>query len=372
MPVEERRHLIKEIERQRQSRVVALVTGDRPSDIPIPGMNANIAGDQVPLLYEHIRRIGRADKIDLFLYTRGGDTSIPWPLVNLIRDACERFAVLVPHRAHSAGTLICLGADEVVMCPAGELSPVDPTTGNQFNPPDPMNPGARLGINVEDATSYIALATDKVGLSDKAHLLAVFKELAHQVHPLALGNVNRTHTLIRILARKLLSLHMAGPDLEAEGQKIIDTLTEKLYSHLHFVARREAKDDIGLKVTLPSTDIENLMWALYEVYQADLRLGELFVADAYLGTEREKELSLEAAVIESADMTHTCRAVCQLRREPQITPELLAPVLSMALQARAQGNPIDDLPLVRGLPVGITVRPIRVGWEREEASEPSC
>jgi ClpP class serine protease len=45
-----------------------------------------------------------------------------WPLVTLLRQYCKRLAVLVPFRAHSAGTLISLGADEIVMLPGSELA----------------------------------------------------------------------------------------------------------------------------------------------------------------------------------------------------------------------------------------------------------
>ncbi|MBU0734226.1 MAG: hypothetical protein KKG10_08760, partial [Proteobacteria bacterium] len=45
----------------------------------------------------------------------------------MLREFCEKLAVLVPFRAHSAGTTLALGADEIVMGPLGELGPVDPS-----------------------------------------------------------------------------------------------------------------------------------------------------------------------------------------------------------------------------------------------------
>ncbi|MBM4036053.1 MAG: hypothetical protein FJ291_30335 [Planctomycetes bacterium] len=82
----------------------------------------------------------------------------------------------------------------------GELSPIDPTTGNQFNPPDPLNPKNRLGICVEDLSAYQDFLKSALGLLDgedpQAHkelsLLQPFlQKLAEAVHPFALGNVYR-------------------------------------------------------------------------------------------------------------------------------------------------------------------------------------
>ena len=46
-----------------------------------------------------------------------------WKLVTKIRQFCDNFAVIIPWKAYSAGTMICLGADEIVMSPMSELWP---------------------------------------------------------------------------------------------------------------------------------------------------------------------------------------------------------------------------------------------------------
>lgn len=45
------------------------------------------------------------------------------------------FSVLIPYRAHSAATVIALGADEIVMTKKAELGPIDITIGSgPYNP----------------------------------------------------------------------------------------------------------------------------------------------------------------------------------------------------------------------------------------------
>ena len=123
--------LIKKLEGARDSRVISYVTGDRTP------FATKIAGDIVPLLGNLLDGVGKVKKISLLLYTSGGDMLAPIRIVKLIRNHCDKFEVLVPYKAHSAGTLICLGADSIVMGKLGELTPVDPTTGHPFNPQNP-------------------------------------------------------------------------------------------------------------------------------------------------------------------------------------------------------------------------------------------
>jgi hypothetical protein len=96
----------------------------------------------------------QAKGIHVCLYTRGGDTNSVWPIVSVIREFDPDFEVLVPFRCHGSGTLLALGARRIITVPLSELSPIDPSTGNQFNPPDPFTPGSRLAISVEDVQAY--------------------------------------------------------------------------------------------------------------------------------------------------------------------------------------------------------------------------
>src|SRR5882724_7677256 len=141
--------IIKSIQKARGSFVIAYVTNTRRN------LDVHMALDVVRYVFDHLEAIRKAHKgkgkpqVDLFLHSNGGDGTMPWRLVTLIREYTDKFAVVVPHRAFSAATLTALGADEIVMHPMGMLGPTDATVANAFNPPDPANPAARLGISVE-------------------------------------------------------------------------------------------------------------------------------------------------------------------------------------------------------------------------------
>lgn len=273
--------LLQKIEELRKSRVITYVTSDRQGPI-----NARIAMDIIPIFSKQLRQIGKTDKIDLFLYSSGGDTMVPWRLVSMIREYCNTFSVLIPYKAHSSATMISLGADEIVMSDLSELSPIDPSTANIFNPTDPQNQHNKIPISVEDVMAYFDLAKNKFGIKTDQELTAIFNKFVEanpQIHPLALGNVNRTHNLIRMLAKRLLKSHKT-PMREDELEKIVDYFTEKLYSHQYFIGRKEAKEDLGLKNVVNADEtLSNAMSDLYESYREEMELDKIWVPETELG-----------------------------------------------------------------------------------------
>ena len=118
-------------------------------------------GAEIPL-YDQLLTLGRQNTIDLVLFTNGGDTEAPWRLISILREFCETLAVLVPHRALSAGTVLALGADEIIMTPLSALGPIDPS---RTHPLLPRREGVKEAepISVQDmrhAMQFIKEAAD--------------------------------------------------------------------------------------------------------------------------------------------------------------------------------------------------------------------
>jgi hypothetical protein len=290
--------LIKQIEKKRNSALICYVTGDRES------LSTMIGDDVIPIFFRHLKLIGNRENIDLFLYTRGGDMVVPIRIVKLIRSYCKNFGILVAYRAHSAGTLITLGADEIVMTRLGELTPVDPATTHPFNPQDDQ--GKVIGISVEDINSYFLLAKDK-GNVKKDKMAEIYDNLTKHsypdrkhLHPLALGNVYRAQRMIRILSEKLLSLHidMGNKINKKKIEKIVNEITSDICIHNYPIYRDEARN-LGLPVVTPDAELEELLWDLYEKYAEDMELRKQFNALETLGQESFKNIKYGAAYIES-------------------------------------------------------------------------
>ncbi|MBU4454972.1 hypothetical protein KJ586_00445, partial [Patescibacteria group bacterium] len=101
----DKKTLIQQIEEARNSRVITYITSDRQGPI-----NARVAMDIIPVISKQLQTIGKTENIDLFLYSAGGDTMVPWRLVSMVREYCDKFSVIAPYKAHSAATMIALGA----------------------------------------------------------------------------------------------------------------------------------------------------------------------------------------------------------------------------------------------------------------------
>lgn len=304
--------LIKKIEEKRGSKIITYITSDRPGPL-----NARVAMDIIPIISEQLRKIGKTEKIDLFLYTAGGDTMVPWRLVSMIREYCDTFSVIVPYKAHSAGSMIALGADEIVMSDLSEISPIDPSTANIFNPQDPTNPQNKIPISVEDVIAYFDLAKNKFGIKTDEDLTKIFNKFTEsnpQIHPLALGNVNRTHNLIRLIAKRLLKSHKE-PMKDEQIDKIVEYFTEKLYSHTYFVGRKEAKEELGVKTVIEAdSELSDIMSKLYEEYRSEMGLNEqTWNPEIELNSGSQKEYNV--ASIESVSLSKTYKLNMEFQRQ---------------------------------------------------------
>ena len=107
----ERQALIKRIEDKRESLVITYITSTRR------GLEVQMAMDCIRKIYDHICNNTERKNIDLYLLSNGGDGTVPWRLVTLIREYTDKFSVIIPYRAFSAATLTALGADEILMHP---------------------------------------------------------------------------------------------------------------------------------------------------------------------------------------------------------------------------------------------------------------
>jgi len=354
MPKDARTKLLADIEKERGTRVITYVTSTR-TNLEVP-----MAMDAIRKIYDHLEALASTKKkvpIDLFLHSNGGDGTVPWRLVTLIREYASQFSVLVPHKAFSAATLTALGADKILMHPMGILGPTDPTVTNSFNPPDPNAPGQKVGISVEDVTAFISLIKEDAGIHHEDELVQAFNKLPEHVHPLALGNVKRSLSQSRMMAKKLLSLHMDTGTEDHKISGIVDSLTSKLFYHGHPINRSEARDEIGLKtVEIPSDRLERLMWSLYLDYEAEIKMerpfdaGSEFIAQhpgaPQAGGTLTPTTMARLAFIESVAHTDVFTMDYKLSGQPQLMM-----------------GPSGPSPVAGGVQVSLVLQ--RRGWVRE-------
>jgi hypothetical protein len=94
----------------------------------VSGIKLFIDRDDTLGFVDLLHNVPKDSEIDLLLHTAGGDIDAAEKLIWLIRATVGtgRLRVIVPDFAKSAGTLVALGADRIVMSDASELGPIDP------------------------------------------------------------------------------------------------------------------------------------------------------------------------------------------------------------------------------------------------------
>ncbi len=362
MPLKERQAVIRKIEKLRGGRrMIAICNLDRSADPhQLPGLSMQFQEDMKEPLFRVLKEtVDKDSKLDIFLYTRGGATNAVWPIVGLLREFDADFEVLIPFRAHSSGTMLAIAAKKIVMTSLAELSPIDPTTSNQFNPRDSEDPKAHLGIAVEDVTSDQEFWKDVIGFSKKGGLSLDQKyallqphliRLSTELHPLALGNVHRVYMRIRVLAKKLLEKNYK-PD-KRDG--IIDSLTKSYYSHHHMINRNEAKEILGADhLDFADGDLSVAMDQLLRQYEDDFSLRGPFQLGRYIANDSEKTARFVGGVVESAKWSYLNEVELKIR-------QYLSPPTGIQIQVPAG----TVAPLVPGLPRKYEWQTMEQGWRR--------
>lgn len=330
----DRAELIRTLEAVRGSRVISYVTGDRT---PTP---AQVGDDAVRPIIDILRgHVGTVEKLDLFLYTRGGATDVPWRVVRQLRHHTnDQWNVLIPFRANSAGTLIALGADEIVLCGEGELGPIDPS--NDVRRIGDQGTQVQDRISVEDVMAYVRFVRERGGLTDQNSMSTAFSKLVERVDPVTLGNVYRTYSHIRDVARRILSSRRDIPSADVQNQ-IVSTLAEQVYAHGHAIGFTTAKE-MGLPVVVADPATDQAMWDLFESYEDDLRVREPLDPIEALGTNDRYSEDTVLAVVESSSGGFEFQAGIDVRAKRQL-PQQLNVSLNVNLQMPAGLN-VQQLP----------------------------
>jgi len=95
----------------------------------VSGHGAEICRDDTLGFVDMLSSVPQGAEVDLLLHTLGGDIDVTEKLVMLLRAKVGdhgRLRVIIPDSAKSAGTLIALGADRIVMSDSSELGTIDP------------------------------------------------------------------------------------------------------------------------------------------------------------------------------------------------------------------------------------------------------
>jgi len=282
------------LEKIRKTKVLLYITGDRP------GWETQVHQEVLGHFAKHLELMykkTKVQKLSLYLYTRGGNTLAAWSIISLVRQYCNELEIIVPSRAHSAGTLMCLGSSRIVMTKQSTLGPIDPNINTPLNPPIPTMPGQTIPVSVEAINGYIELVKKEFGITDNNALVDVVKVLSDKIHPLVLGEVYRARTQIKMLAKKLLAFHLPQSDQE-KINKIVSFLCTDSGSHDYTINLVDARD-LGLIIEEADKPNREIINSIFSTLEEELELDTPFDPIRLLGTKDNADYCNRRAIIQS-------------------------------------------------------------------------
>ena len=226
-----RLRLMRELEKKRGSRVIALVhRQETMSFLGFPVFRYINIEDSEQVL-RAIKLTDDEVPIDLILHTPGGLVLAAEQIAHALCRHKAKVTVFVPHYAMSGGTLIALAANEIVMDENAVLGPVDPQLGE------------RPAASVLSAVAQ----KDPNEVDDEWLMLA---DIAHK----SLAQVRRT--VCEILS------HKPGLDV-AKAEELADLLASGTWTHDYPITVEEAQA-MGLPI---SADLPEEVYHLMALYQ---------------------------------------------------------------------------------------------------------
>lgn len=201
-----------------------------------------------------LHNVNPGDPIDLLLHTPGGDVDSAEKLIGLVRSATGeegQLRVIIPDYAKSAGTLMALGANAIVMSDSSELGPIDPQVSSRD--------GNGSDVVYSVLTYLNAYEAARKSLRDTPDDLAA-RITFEKFDPTIVRKFQSVRDRARSFAENLLKRR--GKNFSKIASELMDI--NKYQSHGQMIGW-ETADEMGLTVTyMASTDtVWRKYWALY-------------------------------------------------------------------------------------------------------------
>ncbi|MES2932723.1 MAG: hypothetical protein V4805_04470 [Pseudomonadota bacterium] len=215
-----------------------------------------VCNNDVLAFHELLEKIGKQERIFLFIKSDGGSGKASLRIVNLLRQYCDELIALVPLDCASAATMMAIGANEIQMGPMAYLSAVDTSLTHDLSPIDRDND--RVSVSLDELSRTVKLwqkENTEEGINPYRHL---FK----YVHPLVIGAVDRAESLSIMLCKEILSHHI---DDEKTALNIATVLNSEYPSHGYPILLKEAQR-IGMKAVPMGKEAHSLLLELNHLY----------------------------------------------------------------------------------------------------------
>lgn len=214
-------------------------------------------------------------ELDVILHTPGGHIESAYKIVKLLRKHASKVNIVVPAYAKSAGTLISLAGETLVLTTVSELGPLDVQLrehqeGDVDTYKSALNGYKALGQiqahaveNMDAAVTLILNRTRENGmmLKDVIKLAIEFSGstsgcLYSQLHPKTIAENARSLDVGKQYGMRILERYMGWS--REKANPVIHQLVYEYPSH-EFIIDREELSDLGFSVESPEGELEIML-----------------------------------------------------------------------------------------------------------------
>jgi Serine dehydrogenase proteinase len=206
-------------------------------------------------IVELLHNVPRGLNIDLLLHTNGGDIDAAEKSMSLLRNAVGtgKLRVIVPDFAKSAGTLMALAADSIVMSDSSELGPIDP----QITLSD-----GRGNFIAHSVASYLDAFSEHSEALKKDNSDIIAHTMLNKIDPATLNVFAAAKERARKLAEDHLKQGMKVPNFTAIANAFIDN--KRWLTHGQMIGYQSAQQEgLTVEYLLPDNEVWREYWQLY-------------------------------------------------------------------------------------------------------------
>lgn len=253
---------------------------------PIPGVSLSM--DDYYTIYDLLRAT-KSKKCDVYVETPGGSGEAAEEIVRFLRTKFDNVDFVISGEAKSAGTLMALSANEILITESGSLGPIDAQV--------------RIGRSNQSAYNYIDWVKDKRKNAQKAGRLNPFDAtMVAQISPGELNGVVNALNFAKDLVVEWLPQYKFKDwnETETRKKKITQTMKKqrarqivnafvdhnKWRSHGRSIKISDL-EEIGLKITRVDDDVK-LADIVYRIQTVIKLLFATTNTFKVLATEEEK------------------------------------------------------------------------------------
>ncbi|MBE5851247.1 MAG: S49 family peptidase [Lachnospiraceae bacterium] len=180
-----------------------------------PGGNVAIDDNDKNALMQAVHGLDKSKGLDLLLHTPGGNTAATESIVNYLRSIFgNNIRAFVPQIAMSAGTMIALSCNSIVMGKQSNIGPIDPQFG-----------GMSCAAVIEEFDNALQ------SVSKNAASIPLWQVIISKYHPTFLGDCQKAIQWSQEIVKEWLCDNMLqGRD---DADQISETIIQRLGSHQH-------------------------------------------------------------------------------------------------------------------------------------------